>query len=144
MSKAMPMPFTYRSATEDYEKFLHDLLSISMLQTWNQCYTMTRSVFHVFRSHVEPQVAMDFAQALPAVLRAIFVEDWDLSAKVTPFPSAAALTAEVKAIRADHNLSTDIAIVEVALALRHALKKEDYELMLKKLPPDAAIFWRTV
>jgi uncharacterized protein (DUF2267 family) len=86
MSNTMPMPFTYRSATEDYEKYLEDLRAISMLQTWNQCYTMTRSVFHVFRSHVEPQVA---------------------------------------------------------LALRHAMKKEDYELMLKKLPPDAAAFWRT-
>jgi uncharacterized protein (DUF2267 family) len=139
----MPMPFTYRSATEDYEKYLEDLRAISMLQTWNQCYTMTRSVFHVFRSHVEPQVALDFAQMLPAVLRAIFVEDWDLSAKITPFPDIAARAAEVKAIRADHNFSTDTAIAEVALALRHAMKKEDHEFIMRKLPPDAAAFWKT-
>ena len=38
----MPQPFTYRSATTDYEAYLNDLLAISGLTTWNQCYTMTR------------------------------------------------------------------------------------------------------
>jgi uncharacterized protein (DUF2267 family) len=72
----MPMPFAYRSASADFEKFIEDLLAISSLATSNQCYTQTRSVFLVFRSHVEPQVALDFANALPPVLRAIFIEDW--------------------------------------------------------------------
>ena len=38
----MPQPFTYRSATTDYEAYLNDLLAISGLTTWNLCYTMTR------------------------------------------------------------------------------------------------------
>ncbi len=138
----MPMPFAYRSVTKDFEKFLEDLLSVSSLATSNQCYTQTRAVFLVFRSHVEPQVALDFANALPPVLRAIFIEDWNLAAPVTPMPGKERLLAEVKAIREAHNFSTDTAIAEVALALRRNMNKLDYDLMLQKLPAEAAQFWK--
>jgi uncharacterized protein (DUF2267 family) len=138
----MPMPFNYRSATEDYEAFLRDVMALGLLQTSNQAYQAIRAVLHVFRSHVDSQVAMDFAQFLPAVLRAIFVEDWDLSAPVTQFPNSAALMQEVMAVRPDHNVSPESAIHDVATALRNCLKKEDYALMLKKLPPEARDFWK--
>jgi uncharacterized protein (DUF2267 family) len=138
----MPMPFAYRSASADFEKFNEDLLAISSLATSNQCYTQTRSVFLVFRSHVEPQVALDFANALPPVLRAIFVEDWNLGSPVTPMPGKEQLQAEVKAIRQDHNFSTDTAIAEVALALRQNMNELDYGLMLKNLPAEAATYWK--
>ena len=137
------MPFTYQSATRDFEAYLDGLRTISGLATRNQCYTMTRSVFLVFRAHVAAQAAMDFAQFLPAVLRAIFIEEWDLDAPVTPFPAAAVLSAEVRAIREAHNFSTPTAISEVAEALRHAMKPEDHAAMLAKLPAEAARFWTT-
>ena len=140
----MPQPFTYQSASADYETYLGDLLAISGLATRNQCHTMTRSVFIVFRAHVAPQVAMDFAQSLPAVLRAIFIEDWKLSDPVTPFPDRETLTTEVHAVREAHNFSTPNAIAEVALALKHAMKAEDYRFMLDRLPADARDFWATV
>ncbi len=138
----MPMPFAYRSASADFEKFIEDLLAISSLATSNQCYTQTRSVFLVFRSHVEPQVALDFANALPPVLRAIFIEDWNLTSPVTPMPDKEKLLAEVKAVREAHNFSTDTAIAEVALALRRNMNELDYDLMLQKLPAEAAQFWK--
>jgi uncharacterized protein (DUF2267 family) len=136
------MPFAYRSASADFEKFIEDLLAISSLSTSNQCYTQTRAVFLVFRSHVEPQVALDFANALPPVLRAIFIEDWNLTSPVTPMPGKEKLLAEVKAVREAHNFSTDTAISEVALALRRNMNELDYGLMLQKLPAEAALFWK--
>jgi uncharacterized protein (DUF2267 family) len=139
----MPQPFTYQSASADYETYLNDLLTISGLATWNQCYTMTRAVFIVFRSHVPPQLAMEFVQSLPAVLRAIFIEDWNLSQPAVPFPDHETLTKEVQAVREAHNFSTPNAIAEVALALKHAMKAEDYRSMLKRLPADARDFWAT-
>ena len=138
----MPMPFAYRSASADFEKFIEDLLAISSLATSNQCYTQTRSVFLVFRSHVEPQVALDFANALPPVLRAIFIEDWNLTSPVTPIPDKEKLLAEVKAVREAHNFSTDTAIADVALALRRNMNELDYDLMLQKLPAEVAQFWK--
>ncbi len=135
------MPFNYRSATPDFEAYLRDVMEIGMMSTSNQAYQTIRAVFHVFRSHVEPQVAMGFAQFLPAVLRAIFVEDWTLASPITPFPNDEELLREVRAVRPDHNMSPDSAIHDVALALRNCLKVEDYALMMKKLPPDARKFW---
>jgi uncharacterized protein (DUF2267 family) len=117
-------------------------LAISGLATSNQCYTQTRSVFLVFRSHVKPQVALDFANALPPVLRAIFIEDWNLTLPLTPMPGMEQLRAEVKAIREAHNFSTDMAIAEVALALRQNMNELDYSLMLKNLPTEAARYWK--
>ena len=138
------MPFAYRSATKDFEKFLEDLKVISGLTTSNQCYTETRAVFLVFRSHVAQQVALDFANALPPVLRAIFMEDWNLAIPVTPMPGKEKLLAEVKAIREGHNFSTDTAIADVALALRQNMNELDYDLMLQNLPAEAERFWRAV
>ena len=138
----MTIPSAYRSATQDFEKFLEDLLAISSLATSNQCYTQIRSVFLVFRSHVEPQVALDFANALPPILRAIFIEDWNLASPVTPMPGKEKLRAEVKAIREAHNFSTDTAIAEVALALHRNMNELDYNLMLKNLPAEAATYWK--
>jgi uncharacterized protein (DUF2267 family) len=138
----MPMPFAYRSATKDFEKFLEDLLVISSLATSNQCYTQTRAVFLVFRSHVEPQVALDFANTLPPVLRAIFIEDWNLASPVTPMPGREKLLVELKAIREAHNFSTNTAITEVAAALRQNMNELDYGLMLRNMPAEAAQFWK--
>jgi uncharacterized protein (DUF2267 family) len=137
----MPMPFTYQSASAEFEGYLADLLDISDLTTRNQVYTMTRSVFMVFRSHVPSQTAMDFAQSLPAVLRAIFIEDWDLATPVTPFGDRAALTREVQSIREAHNFSTPDAIAEVARALQKAMKPEDHRSMLSRLPSEAREYW---
>jgi uncharacterized protein (DUF2267 family) len=137
----MPMPFAYRSATEDYEKFLDDLQRITMLQTWHQAYQTLRAVLIVFRNHVPPQVTINFAQSLPVVLRAILIEDWDLAAEVTPFPNRTALQREVECIRPDHNISPATAIGDVALVLRRAMKPEDYSRMLANLPEAARPFW---
>jgi len=138
----MTIPSAYRRATQGFEKFLEDLLTISSLATSHQCFTQTRAVFLVFRSHVEPQVALDFANALPPVLRAIFIEDWNLASPVTPMPGKEKLLAEVKAIREAHNFSTDTAIAEVAVALRQNMNESDYDLMLKSLPSEAATYWK--
>ena len=138
----MTIPSAYRRATQDFEKFLEDLLAISSLATSHQCFTQTRAVFLVFRSHVEPQVALDFANALRPVLRAIFIEDWNLASPVTPMPGKEKLRAEVKAIREAHNFSTDTAIAEVAVALRQNMNESDYDLMLKSLPSEAATYWK--
>lgn len=139
----MPMPLAYRQATQEFERFLDELLAISSLSTRNQCYTMTRSVFIVFRSHMAPQQAMDFAQSLPAVLRAIFVEDWDLAASIRPFGDRTELIREVKSVREEHNFSTDNAIAEVALALRRVMTPGSFDFMLSRLPDEARNYWRT-
>lgn len=71
----MPIPMEYHHATDEFEAFMKDLLAISLLKTRHQGYTMLQAVLQVFRRRLTLQQAIEFANLLPAVLRAIFVSD---------------------------------------------------------------------
>ncbi len=113
-----------------------------MLQTHNQAYHTLRAVLHVFRSHLGLTEALRFASALPPVVRAIFVEDWDADAPVTPFPDRDRLTWEVQHQRQDHNLAPDSAIADVAAAIWRHVDRADFARAFAALPPEAADYWR--
>lgn len=51
------------------------------------------------------------------------------------------MTREVKLLREDHNFSTDIAILDVAEALRRHIDEEAFDKLLEKLPEGAIEFW---
>lgn len=111
------------------------------LVTTNQAYTMVEGVFRTFRRRLSVAEGLAFANVLPPVLRALFVEDWDTSEPVQPFASRAAMTAEVQALRAAHNFSPANAISSVASALRKHVQQERLELVLARLPAGAIQFW---
>ena len=75
----MPMPWTYRQATREWQAFLADAREAMDLTTDNVTYTAVQGVLQAFRRRLTPQQAVDFAQILPAVLRALFVADWTLA-----------------------------------------------------------------
>ncbi|MCQ2002705.1 DUF2267 domain-containing protein [Rhizobium sp. NRK18] len=137
----MPMPQEYFQASRDFERYMADLKSISLLATHHQCYAMTRAVLHVFRSHLPVVDALVFADVLPPVLRAIFVEDWDASQPVTPFSDRETLTREVRTVRANHNISPESAIADVAAAVRKNIDPQDWQIALDRLAADARSFW---
>ena len=66
---------------------------------------MVQGVLYAFRARLDLKEAVRFAGELPAVLRAIFVADWDTDEPVRPFVDRDTLTAEVRALRVDHNFS---------------------------------------
>jgi uncharacterized protein (DUF2267 family) len=86
--------------------------------------------------------ALLFANALPAVLRAIFVADWDLEEPTVPFSGRRTMTREVQAFRGDHNLSPETAIADVAAALRRHVDEATLDRVLARLPAGAVDFWR--
>lgn len=135
------MPMEYWNASKDFDKMLGELRQTCMLQTRHQAYHTLRAVLHVFRSHLSVPDAVRFAGILPPVARAIFVEDWDASGPVSPFPDHRMLTAEVKSVRPDHNLAPDSAIGEVTGVLRRFVDGERLERELSRLGSDAARFW---
>lgn len=136
----MPMPMDYWNASKDFERFLSDVRDTCMLQTHHQAYHTLRAVLHVFRSHLSLPDALAFADILPPVTRAIFVEGWRPSVPL-PFPQRHDLQREVKSIRADHNLAPDTAIEDVAAALRRSMDTQDLERVLARMPPGAAAYW---
>lgn len=137
----MPMPMEYRHASEQFDAFMEAVRERSGLATRNQTYTMVQGVFQVFRSRLTVAEAIAFAQVLPAVLRAIFVSEWDISRPIKPFGNRYEMTHEVKGLRRDHNFSPDTAIADVAFAMRQAVDPIAFQRALDSLPPEAATYW---
>ena len=113
-----------------------------MLRTSHQAYTMLQSVLQVFRRRLSIADAIAFAGVLPPVLRAIFVSDWDTTEAIKPFGSEQEMMAEVRALRHNHNLSTETAIADVVAAVRRNVDGDAFDRLLSQLPPGARQFWQ--
>jgi len=136
----MPMPWIYRQATREWQAFLADAKEAMGLVSDNATYTAVQGVMRAFRNRLTVQEALDFAQVLPAVLRALFVADWGIAPPLPP-GTRADWTAEAKALRPHHNLTPDGCVAATSLALRQAVLRADLERVLARLPPFAADFW---
>lgn len=138
----MPMPWTYRQATREWQAFLADAKSAMNLTSDNAACTAVEGVLHAFRRRLTPQQAIDFAQVLPSVLRALFIADWQLADPVAR-GSRADWTAEAMALRPHHNLTPPNCVEATALALRKAVLRHVLDRVLATLPAFAAEFWST-
>jgi uncharacterized protein (DUF2267 family) len=128
-------------ASEDFERFLADARDLSGLSTRNQTYTMVQDVLQVFRRRLELRDIILFANALPPVLRAIFVADWNIDEPRRPFEEHALMIQEVQSLRKDHNFAPDTAIRDVAAALRRNMDEVVLDQVLAALPKGASDFW---
>lgn len=138
----MTIPAEYQRASVEFEKFMVDARDVTGLTTTNMAYNMVVGVLHVFRRRLSVQEALRFAGVLPAVLRAIFVSDWDTEQPRLVFGDRASLTNEVRQLRKAHNFSPDTAIHDVALALQRHVDPQELDRVLASLPPEAQAYWR--
>lgn len=137
----MPMPWTYRHASKEWRSFLDDVKERMSLETDNMAYTAVDAVFQVFRRRLTAQDGLEFASILPCVLRAIFVQNWDVTAPRAAFHDRETLISEVKKVRVNHNLTPDNAIEATAWAVRRCTNGRDFERVLDNLPVEARAFW---
>lgn len=138
----MTIPAEYQRASVEFERFMVDARDLAGLATTNMAYNMVVGVLHVFRRRLSVQEALRFAGVLPAVLRAIFVSDWDTEQPQLAFGDRASMTGEVKQLRQAHNFSPETAIHDVALALRRHVDPQELDRVLASLPPQAQAYWR--
>jgi uncharacterized protein (DUF2267 family) len=138
----MTIPMELQHASDEFEKFLRDARDVSGLTTRNQTYTMVQGVFQVFRRRLCLKDAIRFANALPPLLRAIFVADWNLDEPQLPFGDRATMTREAQALRKDHNFAPETCIRDVATALRRNIDEAAFDRILAILPEGASDFWR--
>jgi uncharacterized protein (DUF2267 family) len=138
----MPMPWTYRQATREWQAFLAEARSAMNLESENATYTAVEGVLRAFRCRLTPQQAIDFAQVLPSVLRALFVADWHLADPVAP-GTRADWTAEAMALRPHHNQTPPNCVAATAFAVRKSVLRADLDRVLATLPAFAAEFWST-
>ncbi|AXS38910.1 DUF2267 domain-containing protein [Breoghania sp. L-A4] len=137
----MPMPDEYQRAGQIFDRFLHDAGAALDLTTRNQTYTVVQSVLLVFRRRLTITQGLRFADELPAVLRALFVKEWDVAAPPMPFAGRDVLSEEVRMLRRHHNFAPPTAIRDVARALRGHVDARGFDVMLATLPREAAAFW---
>lgn len=91
----------------------------------------------MFRRRVSTADALAFANALPPVLRAIFVSDWNVDEPRRSFADLASMASEVRELRRHHNFSTETSIADVAHSLWAVVNRLDFERMLAHLPAAA-------
>ena len=138
----MPMPWTYRQSSREWQSFLNDAKAAMNLDSDNATFTAVEGVLQAFRRRLTPQQAIDFAQVLPAVLRALFVAQWQLQDPAPP-GTREDWTAEAMALRPHHNLTPTNCVAATAVALRKSILRADLERVLNALPPFATEFWST-
>jgi uncharacterized protein (DUF2267 family) len=139
----MPMPWTYRQATREWQAFLADARAAMDLTSDNAAFTAIEGVLRAFRRRLTPQQAIDFAQVLPSVVRALFVANWQLDEGPLPPGTRSDWTAEAMALRPHHNLTPPNCVAATALALRKSVVRRDLDRVLAALPPFASDFWST-
>ncbi|CUB00257.1 Uncharacterized conserved protein, DUF2267 family [Pannonibacter indicus] len=137
----MPMPNEYQMASQQFECFLEDARNELDLTTRNQTYTAVQGVLLAFRARLDVGMGLSFANELPAVLRAMFVKDWDLTAPLLSFASLEEMAREVAALRQHHNFAPPTAIEDVARALWKHVDRMAFARMLSTLPEPASEFW---
>jgi uncharacterized protein (DUF2267 family) len=137
----MPMPWTYRHASREWRAFLAEAREWMSLDSDNMAYTAIQAVLLTFRRRLAPVQALAFADALPCVPRAIFVAGWDPDVPPLPWAPREELTAEVMALRPNHNLTPPNAIEATARALRRTADPHALARALSRLPPEARAYW---
>jgi uncharacterized protein (DUF2267 family) len=135
------MPWAYRHASKDFAAFLEDAKDKLGLISDNAAYTAVDGVFRAFRRRLSYAEGVAFAQVLPAVLRAIFVQDWHPEVPPPPFAPREEMAREAMALRPHHNLTPPHAIEAVAWALRRAVDQAALDRVLTNLPEGAVAFW---
>jgi uncharacterized protein (DUF2267 family) len=138
----MTVPMEYAHASEQFERFLSELRTELCHETRHQTYHTLEGVLRVFRRRLNVRDALAFADALPAVVRAIFVADWDVEAPLAPFADLATLNAEVRSHQAAHNFAPPDSIETTAKVLARHVDRLAFEAALRRLPAPAGAFWK--
>jgi uncharacterized protein (DUF2267 family) len=101
---------------------------------------MVQGVLLALRRRLTVAETIEFANVLPPLLRALFLDAWQPNDEPAPFSAREQITEEVRSLRAEHNFSPDNAIEAVAFALRDSVDEGALKRVLAKLPPQASLF----
>jgi uncharacterized protein (DUF2267 family) len=136
----MPMPWTYRHADREWAHFLVDIREVLGTPSDNVAYTTAEGILAAFRARLTVEQVAAFAQILPAIPRALFVQGWQ-PAPPRPWADPATYVAEARALRPHHNFATDQALEAVSVALHRAIGPEALAHALDRIGPEAQAFW---
>lgn len=137
----MTVPTDFLYASRQLERFLVDARDQLGHATTNQSWQSVLAVFVTFRARLTMVQTVAFAQALPAIIGAMFLVDWAPGAEQKPFAPRDELAKEAIAFRSDHSVLPDSAIADVVAVLWRHVDRQAFGRMLETLPPEARTFW---
>ena len=137
----MTVPQQYTQASQEFERVLLDAGEALGHHSTHVTYTTAQAVLATFRRRLSVRDALRLAYALAAVLRAIFVIDWDADETPILFGSKAVHAAEAKQFRRDHSFVPDDAIAILGSVLSRQQGRKEISRALANLPPAAQEFW---
>jgi len=137
----MPMPPEIAQASVQFMELLGALKERAYLQTHNQCYAMLRAVLHEYRDFMTVEQAVAFAGALPAVARAIFIEDWKPSDTPPAPPEPEAFTRSVVRRLSPHHIPPDSIAGDVFAVLSPRCNQARLSSAIKALPAELQAIW---
>lgn len=139
----MPAPQEVTHASRQYEAYARALIDRALLQTHNQVYAITRAILHETRDHLDLADGIRFAQGLPVVLRAIFVEGWDVAVVPRFFLGAASFHRHVVERLSPHVVPPDTIVEDVVACVTAHADPFDLTKAIGVLPPGLASVWQT-
>ncbi|OCW58806.1 DUF2267 domain-containing protein [Hoeflea olei] len=137
----MTVPQEIALAGQRFDAMLVDLMDRLNLGTRHQTYAVLYGFLRVFRQRLDSDQVLVFAGALPVIVGAMFVREWDPDAERLPFADSDAYDAELRAIRRHHNLAPPGARRIIAACLRAHMDAAAFEAALARLPGEARAFW---
>ena len=137
----MPLPPDFVHASRDLERFLLDARETLGHATTHQTWYSVLGVFVTFRARLSVPQAVAFAQALPPLLGAMFLYEWDPAQEPLAFAPRAELAREAMRFRIEHSFLPESAIEDVAAAFWRHIDRRAFARMLDTLPPEARAFW---
>ncbi|RJE89326.1 DUF2267 domain-containing protein [Paracoccus onubensis] len=140
----MPMPFTYRHATDEWRRFLASMRDRTLIESDNVIYTSLDGLFRAFRSRVPAPQVLAFGDELPAVMRAILTWRWDISAPLKPWISRPELETEIRRLRQDHNFAPEGILDDLVWGVRREVRMIDFDRVLSGMAPEARSLWAPV
>lgn len=140
----MPMPFTYRHATDEWRRYLAAMRDRTLIDSDNVIYTATDGLLRAFRARLPARDVLAFADLLPAVLRAILVARWDVEAPLKPWTTRAGIEAEIRSLRQHHNFAPPGILDDLVWGIRREMRQIDLDRLLARLPPEAQALWAPV
>lgn len=140
----MPMPFTYRHASDEWRRYLKTMRERTLIDSDNVIYTATDGIFRAFRSRVPPEQVLAFGDELPCVMRAILTWRWDITAPLKPWIPRAGIETEILTLRQDHNFAPAGILDDLIRGIRSEVREIDFDRVLSRMAPEAQALWAPV
>lgn len=140
----MPMPFTYRHATDEGRRYLAAMRARTRVESDNVIYTATDGLFRAFRARVPADRVLAIGDQLPCVMRAVLVWRWDIAAPLRPWASRAEIEAEIRALRQAHNFAPPGILDDLVWGIRREVRAVDFDRVLRTMAPEAQALWAPV